>query len=157
MLVFLEDMEKCLGVIPKSHKEVNSFNINFTDPVVNLICKKGDAILFNANLIHVGALNNRDDNLRIQLKITHDDDIDAIPYYNNYNKILNEDNNLPFLIRKDQKKISCILPILSNYSQNEIQRTARGSDNGIELGFFQKLCSYLFYGNVNFYDLPNEF
>lgn len=59
MLLFLEDMEKCLGVIPQSHKDVNSFNFNFTERVTNVVCNKGDIILFNANLIHVGALNSR--------------------------------------------------------------------------------------------------
>jgi len=154
LLIFLEDMEKCLGVVPKSHINVNSFGINFSDPVVNLICNKGDAILFNANLIHVGALNQTDNNLRIQLKITHEDDVDAIPYYNNYNKILNEDNQLPFFVRKAQKKLSCMVPILSNLSQKEIQRT---SSKGEQIGTLQKWFSYLFYGNSNFYNLPNAF
>lgn len=154
LIIFLEDMEKCLGVVPKSHTNVNSFGINFSDPVVNLICNKGDAILFNANLIHVGALNHKDNNLRIQLKITHEDDVDAIPYYNNYNKILNEENQLPFFVRKAQRKLSCLVPILSNLSQKEIQRT---SSKGEQIGMFQQWFSYFFYGNSNFYDLPNAF
>jgi len=156
ILIFLEDMEKCLGVIPHSHKDVNSYNINFSDPVSHLVCKKGDIILFNANLIHVGALNSKDDNLRIQMKVTHKDDIEAIPYYNNYNKILNEDNNMPFLIRKAQRKLSCLLPIVSNLSQKEIQRTS-GGEGGKEISMFQKIFSSLFYGNSSFYNLPNAF
>jgi len=157
MLIFLEDMEKCLGVIPHSHKDVNSFNINFSDPVSHLVCKKGDIILFNANLIHVGALNSKDDNLRIQMKVTHKDDIEAIPYYNNYNKILNEDNNMPFLIRKAQRKLSCLLPIISNLSQKEIQRTSGGDSAKEKISVFQKIFSSLFYGNSSFYNLPNAF
>lgn len=154
LLIFLEDMEKCLGVVPKSHTNVNSFGINFSDPVVNLICNKGDAILFNANLIHVGALNQKDNNLRIQLKITHEDDVDAIPYYNNYNKILNEENQLPFFVRKAQRKLSCLVPILSNLTQKEIQRT---SSKGEKIGVIEQWFSYFFYGNSRFYDLPNAF
>lgn len=157
ILIFLEDMEKCLGVIPHSHKDVNSYNINFSDPVSHLVCKKGDIILFNANLIHVGALNSKDDNLRIQMKVTHKDDIEAIPYYNNYNKILNEDNNMPFLIRKAQRKLSCLLPIVSNLSQKEIQRTSDGEGGKEEISMFQKIFSSLFYGNASFYNLPNAF
>jgi hypothetical protein len=154
LLIFLEDMDKCLGVVPKSHTNVNSFGINVSDPVVNLICNKGDAILFNANLIHVGALNQKDNNLRIQMKITHEDDVDAIPYYNNYNKILNEENQLPFFVRKAQRKLSCLVPILSNLSQKEIQRT---SSKGEKTSMFQQWFSYFFYGNSKFYDLPNAF
>lgn len=153
LLIFLEDMEKCLGVIPKSHFDINSFNINTTDQVVNVLCNKGDGILFNANLIHVGALNTKDDNLRIQLKVTHKDDIDAIPFYNDYNKILNQDNNMPFFLKKAQRKLSCMFPIVSNFTQNEIQQTA----NGKEIGIGQKIFSYIFYGNSNFYNLPNAY
>jgi hypothetical protein len=153
LLIFLEDMEKCLGVIPKSHFDINSFNINTTDQVVNVLCNKGDGILFNANLIHVGALNNKDDNLRIQMKVTHKEDIDAIPFYNDYNKILNQDNNMPFFLKKAQRKLSCMFPIVSNFTQNEIQQTASGK----EIGIGQKIFSYIFYGNPSFYNLPNAY
>ena len=157
ILIFLEHMDKCLGVIPKSHLDINSFNINLTDKVQHILCNPGDAIIFNANLIHVGALNKNENNLRIQMKITHKEDIDKIMYYNNYNKILNETNNVPFIIKKAQKKISCTFPIISNFSQNEIKRTSGGTHSGIQIGIFQKIYSYLFYGNSNFYDLPNVF
>lgn len=157
MLLFLEDMEKCLGVIPKSHKNVNSFNFNFTENVTNVVCNKGDVILFNANLIHVGALNSRDDNLRIQMKITHKDDIPVMDYYNNYNKILNEDNNMPFYVRKMQQKLSCMFPVLSNYTQKEIQTSSEQSKTAKEISIIQKIYSYFMYGNSNFYNLPNAF
>ena len=157
MLIYLEDMDKCLGVIKSSHKNINSNNINFSNNVINIPCKKGDIILFNANLIHVGALNKRDDNLRIQMKVTHKDDIKHIYYYQNFNKVLNKDNKLPFIIKKIQKNTSCMFPIISNLTQNENIRSSRGTDNGVEIGFFQKIFSYIFYGNSQFYDLPNAF
>jgi len=157
MLIYLEDMEKCLGIIPNSHKDVNSYNINLFQNVINIPCKKGDVIIFNANLIHVGCMNKKDDNLRIQLKVSHKKDIETLNYYQNFNKILNKDNNLPFIIRKGQKQFSCMFPFLSNLTQNENIRTARGSSDGVDIGFMQKMFSYLFYGNPDFYDLPNAF
>ena len=157
MLLYLEDMEKCLGIIPNSHKQLNSYNINLFQNVVNIPCKKGDVILFNANLIHVGCINKKDDNLRIQMKVSHKHDIDTLNYYQNFNKILNKDNNLPVFLRKGQRQFSCMFPVLSNLTQNENIRTARGSDNGINVGLPQKTFSYLFYGNPDFYDLPNAF
>jgi ectoine hydroxylase-related dioxygenase (phytanoyl-CoA dioxygenase family) len=157
MLIYLEDMEKCLGILPNSHTDLNSYNINLFQNVVNIPCKKGDVILFNANLIHVGCINKKYDNLRIQMKVSHKDDIDKLQYYQNFNKILNKDNNLPVFLRKGQLQFSCMFPILSNLTQNENIRTARGSDNGVEVGFSQKTFSYLFYGNPDFYDLPNAF
>ena len=157
MLIYLEDMEKCLGIIPNSHKDLNSYNVNLFENVVNIPCKKGDVILFNANLIHVGCINKKDDNLRIQLKVSHKDDLDKLQYYQNFNKILNKDNNLPIFLRKGQRQFSCMFPIISNLTQNENIRTARGSRDGVEIGLPQKTFSYLFYGNPDFYDLPNAF
>jgi len=151
MLIYLEDMEKCLGVIPNSHIDANSHNINLTNNVINLLCNKGDVILFDANLIHVGALNEKDDNLRIQMKITHKDDINAISYYNNYNKVLNEDNKLPVYIRKAQKRLSCIFPFISSYTKEGIKQNSEGNESTLS----QKVFSYLFHGNANFYNLQN--
>ena len=157
MLIFLEDMDKCLGVIPSSHKNINSYNINLDNSVMNLLCNKGDVILFNANLIHVGALNKNPNNLRIQMKITHKDDLQVLSYYENYNKVLDKNNNLPFYLKKIQKNISCMFPGISNLTQSENIKTSRGSVNGANIGLSQKIFSYLFYGNSNFYDLPNAF
>lgn len=157
MLIYLEEMEKCLGVIPNSHNDMNSYSFNLTDRVINLPCKPGDVILFNANLIHVGCINKKDDNLRIQLKVTHREDIPHIQYYQNFNKILNKDNNLPTFLRKAQRKITCTIPALSDTTQGENIRTARGSSNGVDIGIIQQMFSYLFYGDSGFYDLPNAF
>lgn len=157
MIIYLEDMNKCLSVIPNSHKNQNSYFFNFTTPLKDILCKKGDVIIFNANLIHVGTINQREDNVRIQMKITHKDDIQYINYYQNFNKVLKQDNNLPLFIRKAQRSLSCTFPGFSNLTQGENIRTARGSDNGVEVGFFQRIFSYLFYGNSEFYNLPNAF
>ena len=157
MLIYLEDMDKCLGVIPKSHINYYYNSINIFDNVQNIVCNKGDVIIFNANLIHVGTMNKNDDNLRIQLKITHKDDIKNLIYFQNYNKILNEDNKLPKLLRKAQKKITCTFPIMSNLAQKDIIKSSRGSDNGDKISYSQKIYSYLVSGNKNFYDLPNAF
>jgi len=156
VLIYLEDAEKCLGVVPYSHLNVHSYNINFTNVVHYLPCKKGDAILFNANLIHVGALNKQD-NLRIQMKVSHKDDLQSLSYYQDYNKVLDMENNVPFMLKHVQKNASCMFPILSNFTQDENIRTARGTDNGVQIGLLQKIFSYLFYGNSNFYVLPNAF
>jgi hypothetical protein len=157
ILIYLEPMEKCLGVIPTSHLNKNSFGINITDQVMNIVCNPGDAILFNANLIHVGTINTKDDNLRCQMKISHIEDIPLLTYYQNFNKVLNQSNELPLFLRHIQKRVSCSLPIISDLTQSENIRTARGSENGVNIGIPQQIFSYLFYGNKNFYDLPNAF
>ena len=157
LLLYLEDMEKCLGVIPTSHKDVNSFNVNITNKVETLLCKKGDAILFNANLIHVGTIHSKDDHLRIQMKVTHRYDIPTLSYYQDFNKILKKDNTMPKELLQFQKNVSCMFPYLSNLTQSDNIQSARGTDNGEKVGLPQKIFSYLFYGNSDFYDLPNAF
>jgi hypothetical protein len=157
MLIYLEDMNKCLSVLPVSHKHKNSYFFNFTTPLTDILCERGDVILFNANLIHVGAFNDRDDNIRIQMKVSHRDDIKVLSYYQNFNKVLNQKNNVPELIRKAQRSLSCTFPGISNLTQSENIKSSRGSDNGAQVGWFQKIFSYLFYGKSDFYDLPNAF
>ena len=46
----------------------------------------GIMIIFDANLIHVGTLLDSDNNIRIQMKVTHKDDIEVLSYYQNFNK-----------------------------------------------------------------------
>uniref|UniRef100_A0A6C0DR92 Phytanoyl-CoA dioxygenase n=1 Tax=viral metagenome TaxID=1070528 RepID=A0A6C0DR92_9ZZZZ len=158
LLLYLENMEKCLGVIPYSNKSKYSNGINIIfDEVVNLKCNAGDVIIFNSNLIHVGCINNKDDNLRLQLKITHKDDLDVLNYYQNFNKVLKTENPLPPTLRQAQRNMSCMFPIFSDLLQGENIRTARGSVEGVDVGTTQKWFSYIFYGNKDFYDLPNAF
>jgi len=155
ILFYLEPMEKCLGVIPKSHKDKNDYNTNFGNAVVNLQCNTGDAILFNANLIHVGTFNEKNDYLRVQMKLAHKEDIKVLSYYQDYNKVLKIDNVLPRSLLQFQKNMSCMFPVVSNMTQYEIIKSSRGSDNGAQISVFQKIFSFLFYGNSNYYDLPN--
>jgi len=156
MLVYLEDMPKALGVIPKSHKDKNWY-MNIYDPLLHVGMKKGDVILFNANLIHVGTINDKHDHLRIQLKVTHKDDLEAIRYYENFHKVLRKENKNPYWLRKAQKRLSCMFPFISDLVQEENIRSARGSDNGAEISTGQKIFSNLYYGDSTFYDLPNAF
>jgi len=159
MLIYLVDMDNSLDVIDKSHKveNKNAFDFNISNPLTKLGCKSGDIVLFNANLIHVGTINEKDDNLRIQMKVTHKDDREILNYYEDYNKVLNKDNKIPRWIRKIQKHVSCMVPSLSDKVQNVNIKSARGSDNGARIGLGQKVFSTLYYGDSSFYDLPNAF
>lgn len=159
MLVYLEDMEKCLGVIPKSHTDPNSYFMDFTNSLRNILCKSGDVILFNANLIHVGTINKNENNLRIQLKVTHKDDIPYISYYENFHKVLNQENTIPVFLRKIQKNISCTFPGISNWTRSEYIDSINHThiDTNKNIGMGQNIFSYLFYGNSEYYNLPNAF
>lgn len=159
VLIYLEDMNKCLGVIPFSHKieNKNKYNINLINKVKDIICKKGDVIVFNSNLIHVGIINeDNNDFMRIQMKISHKDDLGILSYYQNYNKILDKKNNLSFFIKNIQKNVSCIFPIVSDLTQHENIKTSRGTeDNNVKISHLQKIFSYLYYNDYNYFDLKN--
>lgn len=139
LIVYLEDMEKCLGIIPKSHKGISHNNINLTNKVESLLCKSGDAILFNANLIHVGTIQKKSDHLRIQMKITHKDDIPFLSYYEDFNKVLKKDNNIPKSVLHFQRNVSCMFPFISDLTQSENISSSRGSDNGVKVSTSQKM------------------
>jgi hypothetical protein len=153
ILFYLDDIDKCLGVIPKSHLSPTNHAINLTNDLINIECNKGDAIIFNANLIHVGTINP--DNMRIQMKITHKDDLEILNYYQNFNKVLNKENNISTPILRMQRNLTCMFPYMSNLTQNDNIKSARGTDNGAEITWGQKIFSIVFYGNKDFYDLPN--
>jgi len=157
LLIYLEPMEKCLGVIPTSHYKKYSYSFNISDPVIHLSCRPGDIILFNANLIHVGAINQSNHHLRCQMKLSHKDDLQVLDFYQNYNKVLNQENHLPNYITQLQKRVSCMAPIFSDVTQRENVRTVRGSSDNVNISVFQKIFSYLFYGNKDYYDIPNVF
>lgn len=135
MIIYLEDMSKCLDVIDKSHKHKGEYDFNITDYTQSLNCKPGDAILFNANLVHSGSLNEKENHMRIQLKISNKVDLDVLKFYSNYNKVLNIENNTPAIIKNMQKHVSCQLPAISaylkeydnNYNKEDVTNTKGSS------------------------------
>jgi hypothetical protein len=100
-------------------------------------------------------LTDKDDHLRVQLKITHPDDLDALSYYQDFNKVLNKPNTNPSFVRRMQRRISCMVPAISNLTQQDNIRSARGTDGGATITTGQRIFSYLFYGDSSFYDLPD--
>ena len=134
MIVYLENMNKCLDIIPKSHKSMEH-NYNITDYSQTVQCGKGDALIFNANLVHNGALNEKDNNMRIQLKISHKSDKDVLYFYNNYNKVLNSENKSPMILKKIQKHITCQFPIISHYVKEYDKNVVSDKSDGLSVLF----------------------
>ena len=91
------------------------------------------------------------------MKITHKDDFDTLNYYQNFHKVANQESHVPKHIQKLQRSLSCTFPVISDMTQNTNIQTSRGSDNGASIPPHQKVFSFIFYGNSNFYDLPNAF
>lgn len=141
ILFYLEPMKKCLDVINKSSKSSNGLFL--TDATTSIECDVGNAILFDANLIHAGSMNDKKDHRRIQMKLTHVDDIQAISFFENYKKKLDSENNNPEFVNKIQKHLSCQIPIISDLFKNDAVKPV------------EKMFSKIFYGNENFYELKN--
>jgi hypothetical protein len=156
MLIYLQDMEKCLGVIPASHKEPGSYGVNITNQVKNVLCKKGDILLFDANLIHTGALNISPNNLRVQMKFSHRDDIPKLDFYSDYNKVLKTENTNSVMYQSLVKNASCMFPFVSDLTQNEVKQNKNVKKNG-DLPLHHQAFNWAVYGNKNYYNLPNAY
>ena len=140
IIFYLTDMGKCLDVLPSSHLSMDH-NYNWTDYTKTIPCSKGDALLFNANLVHNGSLTESEQNTRIQMKISHKSDLDTLYFYNQYNKVLNPSDSSPMLYKQIQKHVTCQFPVISQYVK---QFDNNKSDNDHPSSPFSKLFSSFF-------------
>jgi len=149
IIIYLENMDKCLEVIPRSHESLYYNSVNWTDPTEAVLCNAGDAILFNGNLIHSGAINQKEDNIRIQMKISHIEDHETLYFYQNYNKELDKKNKTSKISKYLVKHLSCQFPITGLFGQQyDYDVTKKTKDHS-------SLFSLLFYGDSQFYNLKN--
>ena len=145
IIFYLSNMNKCLDVLLGTHNNNYKNIINLTDNTTSILCNKGDAILFDANLIHSGTFNKYDYYPRIQMKLSHIDDFKIINFYNDYYKILDKENNINNNVKKIQKHISCQFPFLSDLFYCEINNNVKKKNKS----FIEKIYWKLFYGDEN--------
>jgi len=116
MIIYLEDMDKCLGVIPKSHYDKNAFNYNSNDELQNIMCNGGDVIIYNSNTISADELTNKINKIKLEFTLIHNKDSFYKLNLNVKNNIddmkSSSNNNLPFFLQKIDRKFSCMFPIL---------------------------------------------
>lgn len=149
VLIYIEDMDKCLDVIPKSHKHIGFY---FTDPTKTFMCKKGSIIIFDSDLVHAGSVDHNPDNRRIQMKICHKDDINTLSFYDKYYKIIDKENANSHESKRFQKDLTCTYPLISDLTQ--------GNDKGYisgDISFLAKIFSSIFYSDKNYYKLKDAF
>jgi len=155
ILFYLNDMNSGLDIISGSHKSLLNNAINFYDITQGVKVKIADAIIFNSNLIHSGAFNKKDDNPRIQMKISHKDDIHLFDFYQKYNKILDKDNKTYKIFQKIQKSLSCQLPIISDVASYDAKKNVINKSFG--KSWIEKFVSQILYSDNKFYDLKEAF
>ena len=112
ILFYLEDIGQGLDVIPGSHHMKNTVFIS--ESTIPIHVQRGDAILFDANLIHAGIIHPKD-SIRIQMKVSHRNDISVLSFYEDFHKVLDKSNTSFSMFTYLQKWISCHFPIFSDY------------------------------------------
>jgi len=127
LIVYLSDMDRCLDVIPGSHKG-KEHNVGITDHTQTVHCLTGDVLLFNANLVHSGSLNDGAFP-RVQLKVSHRDDHAKLDYYQDYHKVMNEEMGYSTAVQHLQKHLTCTFPVISEWTKGyDNNRDAAPSD-----------------------------
>jgi len=155
IIFYLKNMGSGLDFISGSHKNMYNNAINFFDITQGISCEIGDALLFDSNIVHSGAFNDDNDNPRIQMKISHKDDIKHFDYYQKYNKVLEKDNKSNIYLQRIQKNLSCQFPIISDLTSYDKKNNIKNNTFG--KNYFEELIGYLFYGDKQFYDLKELF
>jgi hypothetical protein len=148
IILYIDDMQNCLDVIPKSHK--HKIGLYLYDKTRTFLCKNGSIILFDSSLIHCGSIFSKDNNRRIQLKVSHKDDLENLSFYQNYHKIINKPNTNSKISKSLQKQFSCTFPFLSDITQGSDKKYISSNISPLA-----KMFSKLFYSDSNYYKLQN--
>lgn len=141
IIFYIDQMENCLDVIDRSYTK--KYEMYAHDPTQSIKCNAGDAVLFEAGLTHAGSFNRNPNNLRIQMKLTHRDDFEALKFYTNYEKVLEKEPTNSETERRFWKHLTCQMPFWSDVGVNN---TATYDSE-----FFKRWIGY-FYGDSNFYN-----
>jgi hypothetical protein len=143
ILFYLEPMDACLDIIPGSHKERNA--VYLSKSLESIPCKPGQAVLFDADLIHSGSINTKNDNKRIQMKIIHRDDLDNLKEFHKYYKVGDATKETTLQNTLFYRRLSCMFPGIADLTRNGNSMPP----------FLNKLYKKLVYGDEDNYKLKN--
>jgi hypothetical protein len=143
ILFYLEPMDACLDIIPGSHKERNA--VYLSKSLESIPCKPGQAVLFDADLIHSGSINSKNDNKRIQMKIIHKDDLDNLKEFHKYYKVGDATKETTLQNTLFYRRLSCMFPGIADLTRNGNSMPP----------FLNKLYKKLVYGDEDNYKLKN--
>jgi hypothetical protein len=143
ILFYLEPMDACLDVIAGSHKRKGFLNVSH--PLESVPCTPGQAILFDADLIHSGSMNAKDDNKRVQMKLIHKEDVGKISQFDGYHKVADASKTNARWYTKFVRDMSCTFTGFADLTKN-------GQDTPVWL---QKLYKTLVYGGDDKYLLTD--
>lgn len=151
MLVYIDNMNNCLDIVPGSHK-LDNIGIYSYDMTKTYKCKPGSIILFDANMVHSGSLDSQTPNRRIQFKIAHKDDFQALTFFDKYHKIVDKPNNNGQWSKQLQKHLSCQFPWVADITQGQNKNYIKG-----DLSLMDRFFSKILYSDPNYYRLEDVF
>lgn len=145
LILYLNNSDIGLNLIPGSHVDENWFYI--IDKSKKLKFNKGDAIIFNADILHAGSALSQDIKRRcVQFKIIHKNDIYKMPWLLNFHVLINRPNKKINLFKKIEASSTRQFPIIMDLT-NKIIKTSFNEDKS----FLQKIFSKFLFSNEDFY------
>lgn len=145
MILYLDDSDTGLQVIPQSHND-NKW-VYLRDKSKKLYFKSGTAILFNANLLHSGYIVNGEVKRHcIQFKVIHKNDIEKMPWLQDFHVLINKPNNKSENVKYLEMKATMHLPIFMDIFQSMI-KTSFHEDKT----YLQKTISNMIFSDADFY------
>jgi hypothetical protein len=145
MILYLDKDENELNIIPGSH--LDNCPIYLYDKSVKVSVKPGMAIIFDADILHSGAIiNNNKRRHCIQFKIIHKDDIQKLPKLLKYHVLIDKKNDKPIITKNLESSLTKHFPIFMDLSNNVIKESFTETKT-----IFQKLISQVIFSNEDFY------
>jgi hypothetical protein len=111
-------------------------------------CRPGDAVLFDANVVHAGLLSENPNQERkcIQFKLVHKDDVNKLPLLNENYVLINRPNYKSYKIRYLETVFTGVFPCILDFFEYNIKTSFYEKKTWI-----QKLISKLVYTDSQFY------
>lgn len=111
-------------------------------------CRPGDAVLFDANVVHAGLLSENPNQERkcIQFKLVHKDDVNKLPLLNENYVLINKPNNKSYKVRYLETVFTGMFPCVLDFFEYHIKTSFYDKKSII-----QKFISKLVYSDYNFY------
>jgi len=111
-------------------------------------CKPGDAVLFNANVVHAGLLSLYPNQKRrcIQFKLVHKDDVNKLPLLNENFVLINKPNYKSYKIRYLETVFTGMFPCVLDFFEYHIKTSFYEKKT-----WLQKSISKLVYSDSQFY------
>jgi ectoine hydroxylase-related dioxygenase (phytanoyl-CoA dioxygenase family) len=146
MILYLDNSDTGLNVIPGSHND--NVSIYLIDRSEKLNFDAGTAILFDADILHAGTASDGNNVERhcIQFKIIHKDDLNKMPWLDNFHVLINRPNNKSLIMKNIEANLTKHLPIFMDNTQDIIKSAFSEEKTSI-----QKFISSLVFSNEDFY------